>query len=52
MSHLLRIATGLTTGRSTTFGITRNIQQMGANLTASADRELIAYTVQATRDKM
>lgn len=52
MSHLLRIAAGLTTSRSTTFGITRNIQQMGANITASADRETIAYTVQVLRDKV
>lgn len=52
MSHLLRIAAGLTTSRSTTFGITRNIQQIGANLTASADRETIAYTVQVLRDKV
>ncbi|XP_033214004.1 cytochrome b-c1 complex subunit 2, mitochondrial [Belonocnema kinseyi] len=51
-SHLLRIAAGLGTSRSSAFGITRNVQQLGGNLTATSDRESIAYTVQVTRDKV
>lgn len=52
LSHLLRLAAGLTTSRSTTFGITRNIQQLGANIFATADRESISYTLQVTRDHL
>ncbi|XP_046627813.1 cytochrome b-c1 complex subunit 2, mitochondrial [Neodiprion virginianus] len=51
-SHVLRLAAGLTTNRSSAFGITRNIQQIGGNLTATTDRESIAYTLQCTRDKL
>ncbi|XP_020278498.1 cytochrome b-c1 complex subunit 2, mitochondrial [Pseudomyrmex gracilis] len=51
-AHHLRIAAGLTTSRSTTFGITRNIQQLGGNLTATTDRESIAYTLQVTRNNL
>lgn len=50
--HHLRIYAGLSTSRSSTFGITRNIQQLGGNLTATTDRESIAYTLQITRDKL
>ncbi|THK33028.1 cytochrome b-c1 complex subunit 2, mitochondrial [Diachasma alloeum] len=52
ITHLLRIAAGLTTSRSSTFAITRNIQQLGGNLYAVSDRESIAYTLQITRDKL
>lgn len=52
INHLLRLCAGLTTSRSSTFGITRNIQQLGGNLTAVSDRETIAYTLQVTRDKL
>ena len=51
-AHILRLAAGLGTGRSSAFGITRNIQQLGGNLTATSDRESTAYTVQVTRDKV
>ncbi|KAJ8941029.1 hypothetical protein NQ318_015505 [Aromia moschata] len=34
---------------SSQFAITRNIQQVGANLTATSDRETIAYTLEGTR---
>lgn len=51
-AHHLRIATGLSTCRSTTFGITRNIQQLGGNLIATTDRESIAYTLQITRNNL
>lgn len=50
IAHHLRIAAGLGTKRSSAFGITRNIQQLGGNLTATTDRESIAYTLQITKD--
>lgn len=52
LTHLLRLAAGLGTSRASSFGITRNIQQMGGSLTAVADRESIAYTLLITRDKL
>ncbi|XP_063995727.1 cytochrome b-c1 complex subunit 2, mitochondrial [Diachasmimorpha longicaudata] len=52
ITHLLRIAAGLTTSRSSTFAITRNIQQLGGNLYTTVDRESIAYTLQVTPDKL
>ncbi|KYM96826.1 Cytochrome b-c1 complex subunit 2, mitochondrial [Cyphomyrmex costatus] len=50
--HHIRIAAGLSTCRSSYFGITRNIQQLGGNLTATTDRESIAYTLQITRNHL
>jgi len=47
-SHMLRIATGLTTKNSSGFAITRNIQQIGGSLTTTTNREVVAYTVEAT----
>lgn len=52
ISHVLRICTGLTTSRSSGFGITRNIQQLGGDLTTSSDREHIAYTLKITRNNL
>ncbi|XP_029672165.1 cytochrome b-c1 complex subunit 2, mitochondrial [Formica exsecta] len=52
ITHHLRIAAGLSTCRSTTFGITRNIQQLGGNLVTTTDRESIAYTLQITRNNL
>uniref|UniRef100_T1GNW2 Peptidase M16 N-terminal domain-containing protein n=1 Tax=Megaselia scalaris TaxID=36166 RepID=T1GNW2_MEGSC len=51
-SHYLKAAAGLTTNNATTFGITRNIQQIGGNLTATNDRELVTVTVESTADKL
>lgn len=51
-SHYLKAAAGLTTNNATTFGITRNIQQIGGNLTATNDRELVTVTVESTADKV
>jgi len=50
ISHALRIAAGLATKKSSAFNITRNLQQLGANLTCTQGREHTLYTVQATRD--
>ncbi|XP_068906001.1 cytochrome b-c1 complex subunit 2, mitochondrial [Tenebrio molitor] len=49
VTHALRICAGLSTKNSSQFAITRNIQQAGANLTATSDREIIAYTLEGTR---
>lgn len=51
-SHVLRAAAGLSTKTATTFGITRNLQQVGASLTATSDRETITYTVAVTKDEL
>ncbi|XP_031845875.1 ubiquinol-cytochrome c reductase core protein 2 isoform X2 [Nomia melanderi] len=52
VAHHLRIAAGLSTSYSSGFAITRNIQQLGGNLTAIVDRESIAYTLQITRNNL
>lgn len=52
MAHHLRIAAGLSTSRSSTFAIIRNIQQLGGNLMATVERESIAYTLQITRNNL
>jgi len=49
---LLRIAAGFSTSKATTLGITRNIQQIGGSLTVTSDREIIAYTIEVTRDHL
>lgn len=48
-AHVLRIAAGLSTRNSSHFSIVRNLQQVGATLTASSDREVVAYTLEGTR---
>ncbi|XP_058791111.1 cytochrome b-c1 complex subunit 2, mitochondrial [Phymastichus coffea] len=52
ISHMLRICTGLTSNGSSSFGITRNIQQVGGDLTAVSDREHISYTLKVTRNNL
>lgn len=51
-THMLRIAAGLTTKDSTQFGITRNLQEIGATLSCDTDRETVAYTLQSALDKL
>ncbi|XP_076680096.1 ubiquinol-cytochrome c reductase core protein 2 isoform X2 [Andrena cerasifolii] len=51
-AHYLRIAAGLSTSCSSSFAITRNIQQLGGNLITTVDRESIAYTLQITRNNL
>lgn len=48
-AHVVRVAAGLSTRNQSQFAITRNIQQVGANLTATSDRETISYTLEGTR---
>jgi ubiquinol-cytochrome c reductase core subunit 2 len=48
----LRIAAGLSTKNATGFGICRSIQQVGGSLSVTGDREVIAYTLEVTRDNL
>lgn len=48
----MRIAAGFSTKNATGFGITRSIQQVGGSLSVTADREVIAYTIEVTRDHL
>ncbi|KAG5677180.1 hypothetical protein PVAND_006961 [Polypedilum vanderplanki] len=52
VSHYMRIAAGLTTKHATTFGITRNVQQVGGNLFVTSDREATTYVIEVTRDHL
>lgn len=52
MTHLLRSTAGLCTSNSTGFNLTRNIQQVGGNISVTSDRETIEYNVELTRDKL
>lgn len=49
---MLRIAAGLSTKNATALGITRNIQQVGGTLSVTSDREIIAYTIEVTRNHL
>lgn len=49
-SHYLRAAVGLATKNKSSFAIVRNLQQIGANLTCTQDRETIQYTLSGTYD--
>lgn len=49
---MLRVAGGLTNKNSTGFALTRNIQQVGGNLTVTSDREVVAYTVETTANNV
>jgi ubiquinol-cytochrome c reductase core subunit 2 len=50
MNHALRTAVNLSTENKTAFGIVRNIQQIGGNLTCSTTREQSIYTVECLRN--
>jgi len=50
-SHVLRVVSGMTTQTNSSFGICRNLQQLGASLTCTQGREHTLYTVQVTRDQ-
>ncbi|CAH1099140.1 unnamed protein product [Psylliodes chrysocephalus] len=50
VTHVLRTAAGLSTKNASQFAIIRNIQQVGANLTATSDRETITYTLEGTKE--
>jgi len=50
VSHMLRISAGLATKNNSAFGITRNLQQIGAGLVCTQGREHTLYSVQTTRN--
>jgi len=49
-AHMLRICAGLTTASKSQFAIIRNVQQLGAGIKCSTDREVVAYTLEGTPD--
>lgn len=49
-SHLLRLASTLTTKGASSFKIARGIEAVGGKLSVSASRENMAYTVECLRD--
>lgn len=51
-SSVIRSSGGLSTACSTSFGIVRNLQQIGASLSVTSDRESVVYTLEATSDQM
>ncbi|VVD04312.1 unnamed protein product [Leptidea sinapis] len=51
ISHVLRSAAGLSTGKASSFMISRKLAQIGATFNASGDRELIYYTLEASHSR-
>ncbi|XP_074866636.1 cytochrome b-c1 complex subunit 2, mitochondrial [Carettochelys insculpta] len=49
-SHLLRLASNLTTKGASSFKITRGIQAVGANLSVTSTRENMIYSMECLRD--
>merc|ERR1739848_613380 len=49
IAHQLRAAFGLASDKFTGFGITKNIQQAGANVAAAGSRDYIMYTTSFVR---
>uniref|UniRef100_A0A9L0SVH6 Ubiquinol-cytochrome c reductase core protein 2 n=1 Tax=Equus caballus TaxID=9796 RepID=A0A9L0SVH6_HORSE len=49
-SHLLRLASSLTTKGASSFKITRGIEAVGGTLSVTSTRENMAYTVECLRD--
>lgn len=49
VTHVLRVCAGLSTKSASQFAITRHIQQLGASLHCTLDRETISYTLEGTR---
>jgi len=52
VTHCLRVASGLTTQKSTGFNLTRTIEQAGADYTCSATREYMFYKVDCLRNNL
>ncbi|XP_014789963.1 cytochrome b-c1 complex subunit 2, mitochondrial isoform X2 [Octopus bimaculoides] len=52
ISHLLRNMAGMGTKETTAFGLTRTVQQSGANYTCSTSREFITYQIDCLRDEL
>ncbi|CAH1398736.1 unnamed protein product [Nezara viridula] len=47
-SHILRSSAGLSTCNASSFYICRSLQQIGASLTATSDRETIVYVLESS----
>lgn len=52
ITHTLRAAATLSSKSATSFAITRNIQQIGGNLTCSTSREHMIYMLECKRDNL
>ncbi|KAK9502582.1 hypothetical protein O3M35_011330 [Rhynocoris fuscipes] len=52
VSHVLRSSAGLSTKHATHFAISKNLQQIGATLSATSDRETIVYMLETTVDNL
>lgn len=52
VTHLIRATAGLSTSNASGFAITRNIQQVGGNISVTSDRETVEYNLELTRDKL
>lgn len=52
LTHVLRAAAGNSNRRSTAFGVTRHIQAVGGSVSATSDRETVAYNVELTRNNL
>ncbi|OQV16617.1 putative Cytochrome b-c1 complex subunit 2, mitochondrial [Hypsibius exemplaris] len=52
LSHVLRNAAPLATKQCTAFGLSRNLEQLGANLRAITTRDLTVYSLEVTRDNL
>jgi len=51
-AHVLRTSAGLATKNSSSFAITRSIQQAGGSLTAESGREHVLYNLDMIRDNL
>lgn len=52
VTHCLRIAAGLSTQNMSSFGMTRSLEQVGANFTCTSSREYMFYRVECIRDNL
>lgn len=52
VSHTLRAATGLSNEEHTSFGLTRNVLQLGGSLSCTTDRDYLMYDMQCLRSKI
>jgi len=52
VTHCIRSAANLSNGKSSTFNLTRNFQQIGSNVKCSTTREHVIYSVDCTRNHL
>ncbi|KAL5019081.1 hypothetical protein ScPMuIL_004803 [Solemya velum] len=52
VTHCLRKLSGLSTNEASAFGITRQIQQIGGNISCASSREYMFYNVECIRDSI